>query len=212
MSTMADGSDAYRTALAIADPERRADAFRELALARARDDQPHFDEDPGFWQARALVDLASGSLAADNPDTSRRLLAHAAGLAREFADPVDRSSTLYDIRQVMTHLDGKDPRGRRIQWESISEDDHHAPLRAPEEKAFWNRELRAEIGEGHQLHGKELDAVAVLKGSDDVVVRVRDEAADEPVRYVVVHLTFNLRPEPPPWPTIEADVTFSGHW
>lgn len=69
------------------------------------------------------------------------------------------------------------------------------------------------------LAGDELDsyrtALAIADPedrSDDVIVRVRDETDYEPVRYFRVHLTYNMRPEPPPWPDSE-DVTFTSvYW
>ncbi|QIS23693.1 hypothetical protein [Nocardia terpenica] len=154
--------------------------------------------------------MASEPLAVVDHGTADRLVGYARELVPGSADPADRSSAYDKIRQVESRLADKDPRGYRIAWDQLREDGAYQPVSSPADKAYWNGELLAEIGQGHTLHGKHLDVVAHVGGSDDVVVQVHEETGD-PVRYVIVHLTFNRHPEPPPWPVVVEDVTFSGH-
>ena len=59
------------------------------------------------------------------------------------------------------------------------------------------RELAAELGPGHRLRGRDMQAVARRQGCDDVLF----VSVDEPRVVAVVHLTYSNGPEPDPrWP------------
>ncbi len=72
------------------------------------------------------------------------------------------------------------PRG----WTAVTE------LAAPLE-----REARAEIGDGHELWGRGLVAVARCEGGDHVLFRVDDGT------WAIVHLSWSSHIEPPPCPS-----------
>jgi hypothetical protein len=55
-------------------------------------------------------------------------------------------------------------------------------------------ELRAEVVDGHPLHGVDLVVVGRSYRQDDVLFALNDG------RWAVVHLTF-ARPDRPPWPS-----------
>jgi hypothetical protein len=67
----------------------------------------------------------------------------------------------------------------------------------PEQAAGTHSDFVAEVGSGHPLYGVTVQPLAYLRQSDDILVRVEGD----PVRFAVVHLTYDLRPEPPPWPS-----------
>ena len=61
--------------------------------------------------------------------------------------------------------------------------------------ARLEREARAEVGDGHELWGRGLVAVARCQGCDHVLFRVDDGT------WAIVHLTWSSHTEPPPWPS-----------
>jgi len=66
---------------------------------------------------------------------------------------------------------------------------------------FFQRELVAEVGTGHPLHGREMRAVARREDCDDVLF----VSTDEPPLVAVVHLTYGRRSDTDPrfpWTTI----------
>ena len=67
---------------------------------------------------------------------------------------------------------------------------------APNPPAFFEAELRRELGPGNPLFGRPVAAVGKRDGSDDVLFRLLDGTG----RVAVVHLTSGKRPESPPWP------------
>jgi hypothetical protein len=69
----------------------------------------------------------------------------------------------------------------------------------PDLAAAYERELAAELGDGHPLYGVPLAAFGKHDGSDDVLFRLLDESG----RVAVIHLTWARHPEPPPWPGFE---------
>ncbi|MFG3255420.1 hypothetical protein [Streptomyces sp. NPDC048172] len=66
-------------------------------------------------------------------------------------------------------------------------------------RATLEAELRAEVSEGHPLHGKPVIAVARCERCDEVLFSVEED----PVRFVRVHLTWKQGPDTPPWPMTE---------
>ena len=59
---------------------------------------------------------------------------------------------------------------------------------------YFQRELLAEVGTSHRLHGREMRAVARREDCDDVLF----VSIDEPPLVAVVHLTYAKRPETDP--------------
>ncbi len=72
----------------------------------------------------------------------------------------------------------------------------YAPA-TPDAAAAYERELAAELGVGHPLHGLPLSALGKHDGSDDVLFRLLDGSG----QVAVVHLTWAKHPEP--WPGFE---------
>ena len=66
-----------------------------------------------------------------------------------------------------------------------------------EDRESFEKELHLEVGIDHVLFGKHAVAGAVSTYQDDVLFII-DESE---FPYAVVHLTYNLHPEPAPWPT-----------
>ncbi|MFE6859670.1 hypothetical protein [Nocardia sp. NPDC057668] len=201
----------YSAALGIGDVGERVAAFRRLAVERTDTSTRYYDDEPAFYQARALLEIVRQGLAEDDPGAAKELLSDAHRLIRTFDDSVDRSSGFHEFRQLWARVEGKDPRGPRIDWENLVESRYYRPAVRGAGRESATGELIAEIGAGHQLFGLALEVVAYGPDYDDVVVRV-GEVGGADVRYVIVHLTYNLRPEPPPWPAVVDDVTFQGHW
>jgi hypothetical protein len=73
------------------------------------------------------------------------------------------------------------------------------PWFAPEaaRAAALEREATAEIGPGHPLSGQALTLIAACSACDGAAFRADDG------RFTIVHLTWTLRREPPPWPLAE---------
>lgn len=78
----------------------------------------------------------------------------------------------------------------------VSSDDFREPWfrLQPEQALTFEREAEKEIAPGHVLHGIALSAVAKCDGCDDVVFGASDGT------FAIVHLTWTLKPERPPWP------------
>lgn len=72
------------------------------------------------------------------------------------------------------------------------------PVRSSNRGAALDQELQAEIASGHVLSGRVGEALGVRHDSDDVLYRL-----DGGEELAVVHLTWNGRPEPPPWPSAQ---------
>lgn len=62
-------------------------------------------------------------------------------------------------------------------------------------------ELQREVGDDHVLFGRDAEAVAVRCDCDDVLFVLR-----QPDALAVVHLTYAMHPERPPWPRTEVFV------
>lgn len=78
----------------------------------------------------------------------------------------------------------------------MSDEDFREPwfrLDAKQASTFENEAL-AEVAPGHDLHGLTLQAMARCEGCDDVVFRPSDDM------FAIVHLTWAMKPEVPPWP------------
>lgn len=69
----------------------------------------------------------------------------------------------------------------------------------PETRAALERQLRAEVSEGHPLFGKAFTAVARCSVCDEVLFSVDED----PAWFAQVHLTWRQAPETPPWPWAE---------
>jgi hypothetical protein len=63
--------------------------------------------------------------------------------------------------------------------------------------AALEREAATEIGPGHQLNGHALTVIATCSACDSVAFRADDG------RFTIIHLTWKLHQEPPPWPSAE---------
>ena len=63
-------------------------------------------------------------------------------------------------------------------------------------------ELRAELAEGHVLHGRPARAIGRRQGYDDFVFELTDTG-----EVAAVHLTWS-RPDRPPWPWAEVFASF----
>ncbi|PZS10790.1 MAG: hypothetical protein DLM55_03085 [Acidimicrobiales bacterium] len=59
------------------------------------------------------------------------------------------------------------------------------------------KELRRELGRKHALRPMSWQVAAMWRPQDDVLLALDDGRA------AIVHLTFALHPEPPPWPGTE---------
>lgn len=70
-----------------------------------------------------------------------------------------------------------------------------SPATGDTRRAFED-ELRAEVVDGHPLHGTAVTAEATCDGCDDVLFIV----AAARLRWAVAHLTWSGGPERPPWP------------
>jgi hypothetical protein len=73
------------------------------------------------------------------------------------------------------------------------------PWFAPEaaQAAALEREATTEIGPGHPLSGHALTLIAACPACDSAAFRADDG------RLAIVHLTWTLRQQPPPWPSAE---------
>lgn len=67
----------------------------------------------------------------------------------------------------------------------------------PAQAGALEREATTEIGPGHPLSGHALTVVAVCSACDSTAFRADDG------RFAIVHLTWTLHREPPPWPSAE---------
>jgi hypothetical protein len=63
--------------------------------------------------------------------------------------------------------------------------------------AAREREATTEIGPGHPLSGRALTLIAACSACDSAAFRADDG------RFAIVHLTWTVRQEPPPWPLAE---------
>jgi len=57
-------------------------------------------------------------------------------------------------------------------------------------------ELLNELAPGHPLFGRTVAAIGFRGDSDDVVLKITDGSS----RFAIVHLTWRMRPEEPPFP------------
>ncbi len=71
--------------------------------------------------------------------------------------------------------------------------------------AAYERELQAELDEGHPLFGVRVSAIGKHDGTDDVLFQLLDGTG----RVAVVHLTWARHPEAPPWPATELFADFT---
>lgn len=69
-------------------------------------------------------------------------------------------------------------------------------MAAPATRAALKAELLTELCEGHELSGQPVTAIARCQSCDDAVFTVDTD----PVRWVLIHLTWRRRQEQPPWP------------
>jgi len=70
-----------------------------------------------------------------------------------------------------------------------------SPVVDPKHAATLERELKKEVTRGHALFGQNARAIAVRSDQDDVLF-----AIGNPIRLVVVHLTWLSGADRPPWP------------
>ncbi len=91
-----------------------------------------------------------------------------------------------------------DPMLRRSNWtDGYQFPESFVDLRAdPDQSGPLYRELLAELGATHPLHGRPLRVIARSVSNDDIVI-------ESERRIALVHLTWSGAPEPSPWPYTE---------